>query len=52
MIAAQPEQPARGIDQQAEALAAFRRALTLDRNAGVKKDIERLEPKVAATPQE
>lgn len=29
-----------------EALAAFRRALALDRNAGVKKDIERLAAKV------
>ncbi|GAR44686.1 hypothetical protein NGUA11_04060 [Salmonella enterica] len=44
----------RDIGQNAEALAQFQRAMQLDRNVGVRKEIERLEralkPKVEAAP--
>ncbi|HDZ8014084.1 TPA: terminase endonuclease subunit [Citrobacter amalonaticus] len=45
----------RDASQRAEALAQFQRAMQLDRNAGVRKEIERLEralkPKPEATPR-
>ncbi|EGS8615945.1 terminase endonuclease subunit [Salmonella enterica] len=45
----------RDIGQNAEALAQFQRAMQLDRNAGVRKEIERLEralkPKAEAAPR-
>ncbi|EMD3251058.1 terminase, partial [Salmonella enterica] len=45
----------RDIGQNAEALAQFQRAMQLDRNAGVRKEIERLErtlkPKAEAPPR-
>ncbi|WP_086127143.1 phage terminase small subunit, partial [Salmonella enterica] len=45
----------RDVGQNAEALAQFQRAMQLDRNVGVRKEIERLEralkPKVEAVPR-
>ncbi len=54
LILEKPESAAAGGPQAAlsEALASFRRALALDRNAGVKKDIERLLTKVTDAPSE